>query len=95
MMSTRRSAAACRACAGEGHVDRQLPLGMSLQGSGSSLVGVLPLDAAGAAATKGTVQSKVNVLLAVHTHHEGCDVHNLLAHPAARTEMTHQMRDVT
>lgn len=41
----------------------------------------LSLDTAGAASTEGTGQGKVNVLLAVHPHHEAGDVHHLLAHP--------------
>lgn len=44
-----------------------------------------PLVAAGAAATEGAVEGKVDVLLAVHAHHEGGHIHNLLAHPV----MTH------
>jgi hypothetical protein len=41
--------------------------------------GVLPLHAAGAAATEGAGQREVDVLLAVHAHHEAGDVDHLLA----------------
>ena len=47
-----------------------------------SLIGVFPLDTARAAAAKGTVQGKVDVFLAVHTHNEGGEVDSLLAHIA-------------
>lgn len=44
----------------------------------------LPLHAAGAATTEGRCEGEVNVLLAVHAHHEAGDVHHLLANPAAQ-----------
>ena len=45
-------------------------------------LGVLPLAAARAASAEWTVQSKVDVLLAVNSDHEAGDIHNLLAYPA-------------
>ncbi len=44
---------------------------------------VAALVAARAAAAEGAVERKVDVLLAVHAHHEGRHVHDLLAHPVA------------
>lgn len=45
-------------------------------------LGVLPLHAAGAAAAEGAGQREVDVLLAVHAHHEAGHIHHLLAHTA-------------
>lgn len=50
---------------------------------GTNALQVAALVAAGAAAAEGAVERKIDVLLAVHTHHEGRHVHNLFAHPAA------------
>jgi hypothetical protein len=53
--------------------------------SANNLRLALPLHAAGAATTEGTGERKVDVLLAVHTHHEAGDVHHLLANPAGQS----------
>lgn len=49
-----------------------------------ALLGVLALHAAGAATAVWRAQGEVDVLLAVQPHHEGWDVHNLLAHTRGR-----------
>lgn len=49
-----------------------------------ALLGVLALHAAGAATAVWRAQGEVDVLLAVQSHHEGWDVHNLLAHTRGR-----------
>ena len=46
--------------------------------AGIALLGVLPLDAAGPAATEGRLEAEVNVLLGVQTNDEGRDVDNLM-----------------
>ena len=46
--------------------------------AGIALLGVLPLDAAGPAATEGRLEAEVNVLLGVQTDDEGRYVDNLM-----------------
>jgi len=55
------------------------------------LVGVLSLHTPWSSTTKGAVQSKVNVLLAVNSHNERWYVHYLLANPAAAIPMLKRM----
>ena len=62
-----------------------LLLVVSSSSSTLALLGVLSLDAAWASATVWRPQGEVDVLLAVQAHHEGGDVHHLLAH-TAKTE---------
>ena len=52
-----------------------------------SLAGILSLDTAWSSTAKGTVQGKVNVLLAVYPHNEGWHIHNLLANPAINMQL--------
>lgn len=42
-----------------------------------ALLGVLPLDAASTATSEGRLEAEVDVLLAVQTHDEGRNVHDL------------------
>lgn len=46
-----------------------------------SLAGVLSLDTSWPSTAKGAVEGEINVLLAVHSHNEGWNIHNLLANP--------------
>ena len=55
-----------------------------------SLAGVLSLDTSRSSTTKGTVESKVNVLLTVYPHNEGWHIHNLLANPEVHRQPLEQ-----
>lgn len=55
------------------------------------LVGILSLHTPWSSTTKGAVQSKVNVLLAVNSHNERWYIHYLLANPAAAVQMLKRM----
>lgn len=52
-----------------------------------SLAGILSLDTSWSSTTEGTVEGKVNVLLAVYSHNEGRHIHNLLANPAINMQL--------
>ena len=54
-----------------------LVIAASVVTAGVSLLGVLPLDAAGPAATERRLEAEVNVLLGIQTDDEGRDVDNL------------------
>lgn len=64
--------------------ESQGQLHAATNGKASDSLERFPLVAAGAAATEGAVECEVDVLLAVHAHHEGGNVHNLLAHPVIK-----------
>ncbi len=54
------------------------------------LVCVLSLHTSRSSSTKGAVEGKVNVLLAVHPHNEGWHIHNLLANPVTMRDSVTQ-----
>ena len=55
------------------------------------LVGILSLHTPWSSTTKGAVQGKINVLLAVNSHNKRWYIHYLLANPAAAIHMLKRM----
>lgn len=56
------------------------------------LAGILSLDTPWSSSTKGTVEGKVNVLLAVYPHNKGWHIHNLLANPVAHMQLMRKLQ---
>jgi len=59
------------------------------------LVGILSLHTPWSSTTKGAVQGKVNVLLAVNSHNKRWYIHYLLANPAAAIHMLKKCTQVS